>query len=682
MDIAGQDAELPEIRHRTRYLSALIAMLFLGLAARLFYLQIVEGDSYYRMTADSIVRTVVLPAVRGQIRDHRGRVLATMVPSYDVQVLPSQLTHEAYLHLRELLGPDVEGVPTWEAISEEAQKGKDRTMVAAEDVKRDVMAQLETALDKPGIKVIAVRRRHYPFGTLASHALGYMNEVTADELRTRKDEGYRSGDYVGRTGIERQWEPYLRGQKGFERVVLSRRGLRRTDVRISDLLDGPINQTPVPGNNLVLTLDIDLQRIVERALRGSRAAAAVFLDVETGRILALASKPSFDPNLMSRGLSPEAISRILSDRLRPFRDKALADTYNPGSTFKVITASTALEEKLITLEDKVRCAGYIQVGRRRFRCSKVHKVVNLHDAIVQSCNVFFYDLGARPGMMNRMAKFANELGLGAPSGLGLNNEQAGFVPTEEWHRTQATADGKSEGFVIGHALNTAIGEGAVRVTVLQMALAYAAIANGGKLWLPQIVERVESPDGKVVEEFPPRVRRDVAVSAESLAIIRSGLCGVVADPKGTAYRARSHRVEVAGKTGTAQVYRGGRIGKDDPPLPYERVDHAWFAGYAPAAKPRIAFAVLVEHGGHGGSVAAPVAMEIIDNYFESVVPPEERSPPRLARHAGHGLARGDSLLPSFVGGTGPEPLPVPASPTPPARDDRALLPGAAHKEPR
>ena len=681
MDIAGQDAELPEIRHRTRYLSALIAMLFLGLAARLFYLQIVEGDSYYRMTADSIVRTVVLPAVRGQIRDHKGRVLATMVPSYDVQVLPSQLTHEAYLHLRELLGPDVEGVPTWEAISEEAQKGKDRTMVAAEDVKRDVMAQLETALDKPGIKVVAVRRRHYPFGTLASHALGYMNEVTADELRTRKDEGYRSGDYVGRTGIERQWEPYLRGQKGFERVVLSRRGLRRTDVRISDLLDGPINQTPVPGNNLVLTLDIDLQRIVERALRGSRAAAAVFLDVETGRILALASKPSFDPNLMSRGLSPEAISRILSDRLRPFRDKALADTYNPGSTFKVITASTALEEKLITLEDKVRCAGYIQVGRRRFRCSKVHKVVNLHDAIVQSCNVFFYDLGARPGMMNRMAKFANELGLGAPSGLGLNNEQAGFVPTEEWHRTQATADGKSEGFVIGHALNTAIGEGAVRVTVLQMALAYAAIANGGKLWLPQIVERVESPDGKVVEEFPPRVRRDVAVSAESLAIIRSGLCGVVADPKGTAYRARSHRVEVAGKTGTAQVYRGGRIGKDDPPLPYERVDHAWFAGYAPAAKPRIAFAVLVEHGGHGGSVAAPVAMEIIDNYFESVVPPEDRSPPRLARHAGHGPARGDSLPPSFVGGAGPEPLPVPTSPTPPT-SDRALLPGAAHKETR
>ena len=682
MDIAGQDAELPEIRHRARYLSVLVALTFLGLAARLFYLQIVEGDSYYRMTADSIVRTVVLPAVRGQIRYHKGRVLATRVPSYDVQVLPSQLTHDAYLRLRELLGPDVEGVPTWEAIREEAEKGKDRTMVVAEDIKRDVMAQLETTLDKPGIQVVSVRRRHYPFGTLASHAIGYMNDVSAEELRTRKDEGYRSGDTVGRTGIERQWEPYLRGQKGFERMVVNRRGLRRTDVRIADLVDGPISQAAVPGNNLVLTLDMDLQRIVERALRGSRAAAAVFLDVETGRILALASKPSFDPNLMSRGLSPEAVSRILSDRLRPFRDKALADTYNPGSTFKVITASTALEEKLITLEDKVRCAGYIQVGRRRFRCTKVHKAVNLHDAIVQSCNVFFYDLGARPGMMNRLAKFANEFGLGAPSGLGLNNEQAGFVPTEEWHRAQASADGKSEGFVIGHALNTAIGEGATRVTVLQMALAYAAIANGGKLWLPQIVERVESPDGKVVEEFPPRVRRDVAVSAESLATIRSGLYGVVSDPKGTAYKARSHHIEVAGKTGTAQVYRGGRVGKDDPPLPYERVDHAWFVGYAPAAKPRIAFAVFVEHGGHGGSVAAPVAMEIVDSYFETVVPPEDRSPPRLAHHAGHGPAAGDSRLPSTVGETRPAPLPDPTSPTPPANDDPALPAGPNRKESR
>ncbi len=193
---------------------------------------------------------------------------------------------------------------------------------------------------------------------------------------------------------------------------------------------------------------------------------------------------------------------------------------------------------------------------------------------------------------------------------------------------------------------------------------------------------MESPDGKVVEEFPPRVRRDLAISAESLAIIRSGLYGVVNDSKGTAYKARSHHIEVAGKTGTAQVYRGGRVGKDDPPLPYERVDHAWFVGYAPAAKPRISFAVFVEHGGHGGAVAAPVAMEIVDNYFESVVPPEDRSPPRLARHVGYGPARGDFRLPSTVGESRPGPLPVPGSPNPPAKNQPALPPDSVRKESR
>src|ERR1039457_1496044 len=431
MDIAGQDAELPEIRHRSQVLSLIVTVVFLALGVRLFYLQVIEGDNFYRMTAENIIRTVPLPATRGQIRDRKGRVFATMVPSYDIEVLPSQITRESYDRLRALLGPDVERMLTWEAIQAEATKGKDRTLVAAENVSRDVMAQLETSLDKPGIHVAAVQRRHYPNGTTAAHSIGYLNEVSAEELKTRKDEGYQAGDTIGRTGIERQWEPYLRGQKGFEKVVVNRRGLRRTDVHISDLVtDGPVSQSPSPGNNVILTLDLDVQRIVERALRSVRSAAAVVVDVETGRILAIASKPAFDPNMMSGGLSPENIARVLSDRLRPFRDKALSDTFNPGSTFTAITAMSGLEEKVIVPEDKVKCGGYIQVGRRRFRCTKAHKTVNLYDAIVQSCNVFFYDLGGRPGMMNRMAKYAADFGLGAPTGLGLNGEQAGFIPTE------------------------------------------------------------------------------------------------------------------------------------------------------------------------------------------------------------------------------------------------------------
>jgi penicillin-binding protein 2 len=660
MEIAGQDAELPEIRHRSQVLSIIVALVFLALGARLFYLQIIEGDNFYRMTAESIIRTLSLPATRGQIRDHKGRVLATMVPSYDIEVYPSQLTRESYDRLRALVGPDVERFPTWEAIRAEATKGKDRTLVAAENISREVMAQLETSLDKPGIHVAEVQRRHYPYGSTAAHAIGYMNEVSAEELKTRKDEGYQSGDLIGRTGLERQWEPYLRGQKGFEKVVVNRRGLRRTDVRIADLVtSGPLKAAPAPGNNVILTLDLDVQRIVERALRGVHSAAAVVIDIDTGRILAIASKPAFDPNMMSGGVSQENLARVLSDRLRPFRDKALSDTFNPGSTFKPITALAGLEEKVIVPEDKVKCAGHILVARRRFRCTKAHKTVNLYDAVVQSCNSFFYDLGGRPGMMNRMAKYAADFGLGAPSGLGLNGEQPGFLPTEEWHRMRAAAD-KKEGFAVGHALNTAIGEGDTRATVLQMALLYAAIASDGKLWLPQIVERVESPTGQVIEEFPPRVRREVSVSPESLAFLRRALYGVVFDAKGTAYKARPKRIEIAGKTGTAQVFQGGRRGGDEPPLPYERVDHAWFAGFAPAAKPSIAFAVLVEHGGHGGAVAAPVAVEIVETYFDTVAPPEERNPPRLS-------LKGERRLSA----TADKPPSRPAPPAAPAGSDGA-----------
>jgi penicillin-binding protein 2 len=305
--------------------------------------------------------------------------------------------------------------------------------------------------------------------------------------------------------------------------------------------------------------------------------------------------------------------------------------YNPGSTFKAVSTIAALEEKLLTPDDHVRCNGFVTLGNRKYRCMKSHGPVDLHQAIVQSCNVFFYDLGGRPGMLNRLARFATEFGLGAPAGLGLNNEQPGFIPTEEWHKALAAKD-PSQGAVIGHALNTVIGEGSTRVTVLQMALLYTAIANGGKLWLPQIVERIEAPSGQVTEEFPPRARRDVSVSPDTLAFLRKALVGVVNERTGTAHKVQSQKYEVAGKTGTAQVQRPSRKKGDDPPSLYELAAHSWFAGFAPAAKPRIAFAVIVEHGGHGADAAAPVAVEIADNYLDLVVPPAEReAPARLTR---------------------------------------------------
>ncbi len=335
----------------------------------------------------------------------------------------------------------------------------------------------------------------------------------------------------------------------------------------------------------------------------------------------MASKPSFDPNEMSGHLTPEAEQRLLADRYHPLHDKTLAETYYPGSTFKPVSAISALEDRLITPDDKTKCHGSFEIARRRFKCTKTHGVVSLYDAIVQSCNVYFYELGARPGMMDRLAKYGADLGLGAPTGLGLNGEDGGFLPTEEWYREQKRQNPKAEGFQVGQALNAVIGQGSTRVTLLQMALLYAAIANGGKLWLPQIVERVESPDGQTLEEFAPRVRREISVAPETLAIVRQALVGVVNETKGTAYKSRSKEIEVAGKTGTAQVHgRHTELGG------YEAGDHAWFVGFAPAGRPRIAVAVLVEHGGHGGDVAAPVAMEIIDKYFETVAPADREAP--------------------------------------------------------
>jgi penicillin-binding protein 2 len=660
MEIAGQDAELPEMRRRAKFFALITIGVFLAIAGRLFYLQVVQGDAFYRLTSDSIVRTELLPAVRGQIRDRKGRVLATVRPSYNLYVTPRLLTTEAFARLRTTLGMNGdEAMDVWERVQgapagvdmtpgSPAAREKERPVLLSEDISREAMAAIETGLEIPGVKIVSVPRRSYPQGPLAAHVLGYMNEISADELRAKKDEGYRAGDLIGRTGLERQWEGYLRGRAGFQKIVVDRRGLPKPDIH--EITDGPIAQAAVPGNHLVLTLDADVQRIAERALRNASAAAAVVMDVDTGRILALVSKPGFDPNEMSGHLTPDAQQRIMTDRFHPLRDKTLSETYFPGSTFKAVSALAALEDRLITPEERTKCHGSYEIGRRRFRCTKTHGVVALYDAIVQSCNVYFYELGARPGMMDRLAKYGADLGLGAPTGLGLNGEEGGFLPTEEWYREQKRENPKAEGFQVGQSLNAVIGQGSTRVTLVQMAALYAAIANGGKLWLPQIVDHVEAPDGQVLEEFPPRVRREITVSPENLAFVRQALVGVVNEPKGTAFKARSKEVEVAGKTGTAQVH--GR--HEDVGGGYENTEHAWFVGFAPAGRPRIALAVLVEHGGHGGEVSAPIAVEIVNNYFDTVAPADKNAP-----HLGLPRRRAGGVIPGIV-----IPNDIPSAPTP------------------
>jgi len=658
MEIAGQDAELPEIRRRARTFAIVVLVAFVAIAGRLFYLQVIQGDAFFRVTSDSIIRTETLPAVRGQIRDRNGKVLATVRPAYTVLGTPGAVKPEVFARLRALLGMNGDqAMDVWEKIATApANTRAPAPVVIAEDISREAMASIETGVDLPGIKIVSGPRRSYPFGTMAAHVLGFMNEISAEELRSKKDEGYRAGDLVGRTGIERQWDGYLRGHAGFHKVVVDRRGLPKTDIR--DIIEGPDTKPAVPGNNVVLTVDAELQKIAERALRPAPAAGAVVLDVATGRILAMVSRPAFDPNEMSGHLTPDAEQRLLSDRYKPLHDKTVGETYYPGSTFKAVSAIAALEDRLVTPEEKTKCHGSFELARHRFKCTKTHLTVNLYDAIVQSCNVYFYELGARPGMMDRLAKFGADLGLGAPTGLGLNGEEGGFLPTEEWYRDQKRKNPQAEGFQIGQSVNAVIGQGSTRVTLLQMATLYAAIANGGKLWLPQIVERVESPEGKTLEEFAPRVRRELAVSPETLATVRTALVGVVNESKGTAYKARLNDIEVAGKTGTAQVQSGRAEGG------YENGTHAWFVGFAPAGRPKIAIAVLVEHGGHGGDVSAPLAMDIIHNYFETIAP-ADREAPHVGRPKRRAPRPADQPAGATTAATPPAAAPAAAAPEPP-----------------
>ena len=447
--IAGQDAELPEIRRRARFFALFVMLVFAAVGARLFYLQVVEGDAFYKLTSDSIVRTLVLPAVRGEIRDRKNRVLARMRPAANVSVMPREVTPEAFERLRSVLAmkPD-EAVELWDRIQSERHdptRDRERPLPVREDIPRDAQAVLEeTSLDLPGVRLEHTIRRDYPFGAVAAQVLGYMNEVTAEELRSKHQEEYRAGDLVGRIGIERQLEGYVRGRPGFEKLVVDRRGVPKTNIH--ELVDGAVRQDPIPGNNVFLTLDVDLQRLAERALRGAKAGGAVVLDVSTGRILAMVSKPGFDPNEMSGHLSSEAQAKILADRYHPLRDKVLAETYFPGSTFKVVSALAALEDQVVTPDERIKCHGWFEIGHRRFKCTKTHGVVGLFDAIVQSCNVYFYDLGSRPQMLDRLEKVATDMGLGAPTGLGLNGEEAGFMPTGGVVPRAEAAESEERGF--------------------------------------------------------------------------------------------------------------------------------------------------------------------------------------------------------------------------------------------
>ena len=466
---------VPEFNRRFGWLVGVVAVAFVLLVGRLWQLQVVRGERYFQQSTNNFKAEQFIPAVRGKIMDRSRNILVDSRPSFNVYVTPRSFTPEVRARFTKLLQlRSDEG----DDIAEKLARARDRMhpLLVLEDVSRDRLALIEQAGGElPGVQVRDAPHRNYLYGKLAAHVVGYLNQIGDTELEVRRGEGYEEGDVIGRYGIEKQWENYLRGKRGVERFVVDAHGNRKEDGSAAELIDnlgGPRFVPPVAGHDVILTLDAGLQRIAEKALGDHPAGAIAVVEVATGRILALVSKPSFDPNVMTGHLSRADEARMEADELKPFLDRTLRQHYYPGSTFKFVTALAGLEEKAITTDDHVYCNGAHELGGRVFHCDLAHGSVAMVEAIAQSCDVYFWQLAEKIGI-DKIAGMAEKFGFGSPTGLGLNGDIPGNVPWKAWYEGRG-------GFHIGYTLNTAIGQGDVTVTVLQLALASAFF--GMSMW--------------------------------------------------------------------------------------------------------------------------------------------------------------------------------------------------------
>jgi penicillin-binding protein 2 len=605
---AGVD---PAVEERVPLLAVLMLLVFAVFAVRLFQLQIIESDALRLRSQRNSVRTVRLEAPRGDVLDREGRVLATTRPAFGLQAIPNDLrdSEVTFAALGMLL--DEDGGALRARVGSPRGRQRFTPVRLAGDLSYDRLARVESHLYAlPGVVTDVRPRRYYPAGPLAAHVLGSIGEIGPSQLATREFADYRQGEVIGLTGVEARYQRYLRGRAGGRNQVVDVSG------RVVEVLD---EVEPQPGVTVTLTLDLDLQQAAEAGFlpevlgEPAKLGALVALDPRNGDVLALVSKPSYDPNAFAGGIDAETWGRLTNDEWRPLQNRALAGLYPPGSTYKAIVAAAGLQEGVIDPEEPFTCSGSFKLGRRTYRCWKRHGhgEVDLRKAIVESCDVYFYRVGLELGI-DRLAFFANGFNLGRLSGIRIPQEKSGLVPTEAWKEKR-----HAEPWILGETVSAAIGQGYNLATPLQMAVAYAALANGGKLPRPRLLLRATGRDGSVTEGPPPEVLGKVPVALEHLARIRDGLEGAVSERGGTGGRARVRGVRVAGKTGTAQVVRlehTENLEEDEVPVRYR--DHAWFVSFAPVDAPEIVVAALVEHGGHGGSAAAPIARRLLDRYFE------------------------------------------------------------------
>lgn len=577
----------------------ILGIAFLGLVSRLWFLQVLKGDEFEAFSRDNRIRIERVPASRGRILDRYGRELVVNRPSFDVYVLPKDAGDISALsvNLSRVLNEDPNQIE--QKIKLASKKNRFKSVLLAQDINRDQLAYIEARRSSlPGLTIEVNNLRQYPLGLLGASFLGYIGKVSEAELQATPE--LSSNGLVGKSGVEKTWEGSLRGKDGFIQRVTDALGREvNSDLFLKDL----VNRGSVPGNDVVMSVDIDLQKAAEDAL-GEEFGAIIVVNVRNGEVLALASKPTFDPADFVKGIDSKAWSKLINDKDFPLISRATQGLYAPGSVFKMVPSAAAMKEGVIDPDALVHCPGYYRVGSHVYRCWKRggHGWMNMREAIVQSCDVYFYRLADKLGI-DRMAKYMNFFGFGTPTGIGIE-ERAGIAPSREWKLEKF-----KKPWYKGETIVSAIGQGYVSVTPLQIAMMTAAIANGGTLLTPKLVIKEVAFSGETrLNNLPPR--GELPVGKDTLALIRDAMTGVVNGPGGTGHGARIENITVAGKTGTAQV-----ISLDSQSSDKAHKDHAWFTSFAPAEAPEITVTVLIEHGGKGGAVAAPIAKKIIETYF-------------------------------------------------------------------
>jgi penicillin-binding protein 2 len=601
-------------KQRARILIGFLAISILLLSARLFFLQVIKASYYRRISEENRIRMVPLPAPRGMITDRNGEVITFNRPSYTVFLIPYEVKELGIL--AERLAPILEV-----DLSMLREKLKANWSKRFEPVKLKKHADFKTICiieeqnqSLPGVMYQVEQTRRYPDCGWAGHLLGYVKELSKEELSAdsvssfgesdvgessslklspAEKRGYRLGGYIGREGVEKQYDDLLRGREGVTFLEITAAG------KIIGPLEDREPDLPVKGADIKLTVDLNLQVEAESALEAFESGAVVAIDPRNGEILTLVSKPGFDANLLAGPLSLEEWNEILKNPLHPLLSRTVQAAYVPGSTLKLLTAAIALESEIAHGNTYLSpCTGSYQFGRRAFGCWKPegHGRLNLVGAIIQSCDVYFYQLGLQVGL-ERWSHYARLCGFGEKVGVDLPDEVKGFVPSLEYYHKRY---GKGE-WVKNLVINLSIGQGEILATPLQVASFYCGLATDGTVYRPHILKEITSPDGRA-SSTQSEILRHLPFSPSTLGVLKEAMVGAVNHQDGTGTLAQIRNVTVAGKTGTAQNPHGE--------------DHAWFVGYAPAENPRIVVAVLIENIGHGGTFAAPVAKRIIDKYLE------------------------------------------------------------------